>query len=401
MAIGSYWRLLALASLLVAACIPSALPPAPLANAPPAGGSTPALAPAPSAVPARAGAHRDPASPLPAAPSPPAEPPLNVYASTMTGTVSPALAGVKPRVYVPNSLSNTVSVIDPETMKVVERFVTGSIPHHVAPAPDLSTLYVDNEGSSTLTQIDIHSGRPVRNIPVTYPYNLYFTLDGSKAVVVAERLRRIEFWDAKEWRQLKIVDIPWPGADHLDFTADGKYMFVSTEYSGMLARVNVETMQLEGAVPVGGLPVDVRLSPDGKVFYVANQGRQGVSLVDPQEMKEVGFIPTGQGAHGLQVSRDTTRLYVTNRLAGTISVIDFEKRAVVETWKVGGSPDMTQLSPDGKQLWVSSRFDGEVIVADTSDGHVIARIAAGPGAHGLTYFPNVGSRSIGHNGVYR
>ena len=396
MTIWSYRRLAALASLLVAACIPSALPSAPMANAKPE--VTPSPAPLANATPASL--HEEIFSPLAAGPAP-ADQPLNVYASTMATAVPVELAGIKPRVYVPDSLSNTVEVIDPETMKVVDRFATGSIPHHVAPAPDLSTLYVDNEGSSTLTQIDVHTGRPVRNIPVTYPYNLYFTLDGSKAVVVAERLRRLEFWDAHDWKQLKIVDIPWPGADHLDFSADGKYLFVSTEYSGMLARVNVETMQLEGSVSVGGLPVDVRLSPDGTVLYVANQGRQGVSVVDPQQMKEVAFIPTGQGAHGLQVSRDTTKLYVTNRLAGTISVIDFEKRAVVATWKIGGSPDMTQLSPDGKQLWVSSRFDAGVMVVDTGDGHLIARIPTGPGAHGLTYFPNVGSRSIGHNGVYR
>ena len=373
-------RWLVLAWLLVAACVPQPAPPAAAATSPP--------------------------SPLPAAvqaePAPePSSVARNVYASTMGTEVPAALAGIKPRVYVPNSNSNTVYVIDPATMEVVDRFTTGSIPHHVAPAPDLSTLFVDNEGSSSLTQIDIKTGRPERNIPVTFPYNLYFTLDGTRAVVVAERLRRIEFWDWHTWKQLKVVDIPWPGADHLDFTADGRYLFISTEWSGMLARVDVETMQLEGAVKVGGLPVDVRLAPDGSLLYVANQGRDGVSVVDPEQMKEVQFIPTGRGAHGLQVSKDATRLYVTNRLAGTVSVIDFAKRAVVATWKVGGSPDMEQLSPDGRQLWMSSRFDGAVIVVDPADGRVIKRIPVGPGAHGLTYFPNVGSISIGHNGVYR
>ena len=327
--------------------------------------------------------------------------PFNVYASTISGKVPERLAAIKPRVFVPNSNSNTVFVIDPDTMEVVDRFVTGSIPHHVAPAPDLSTLYVDNEGSSTLTQIDIQTGRPERSIPVTYPYNLYFTLDGTRAVVVAERLKRLEFWDLKTWKQLKVVDIPWAGADHLDFTADGRYLFVSTEYTGMLARVDVEKMELAGAVKVGGLPVDVRLAPDGKVLYVANQGRHGVSIVDPEEMREIAFLPTGRGAHGLQVSRDTTLLYVSNRDAGTISLVDFDRRAVVATWRVGGSPDMMQLSPDGRQLWVSSRYDGAVMVVDTGDGHLIKRIPVGPGAHGLTYFPNAGDLSTGHNGVYR
>ncbi len=355
--------------------------------------------------PAPAAAETRPAPPLAAAPGPDAvdrlPAPFNVYASTRTGRVPDRLAAIHPRVYVPNSSTNTVSVIDPATMTVIDSFVTGAIPHHITPAPDLSALYVDNEGSGTLTVIDVVTGRPSGQVPITYPYNLYFTVDGSRAVVVAERLRRLEFWDAHTWKQLRVVNIPWAGADHLDFTADGRYLFLSTEYTGMVARVDVEAMQLSGAVPVGGLPVDVRLTPDGKLFYVANQGRGGVSLVDPEAMAEIGFVSTGRGAHGLQVSRDTTQMYVSNRLAGTISVIDIARREVVATWKVGGSPDMMQLSPDGSQLWVSGRYDGDVMVVDTRSGRVIRRIPTGAGAHGLTYFPNAGSISIGHNGVYR
>jgi YVTN family beta-propeller protein len=262
-------------------------------------------------------------------------------------------------------------------------------------------LYVGNEASSSLTTVDPRSGRPGGTIPVTYPYNLYFTPDGSKAVVVAERLRRIEFWDPHTWQKLKEVAIPWAGCDHLDFTADGRSLFITTEYTGMVVRVDTVTMELVGSVNVGGLPIDVRLSPDGALIYVANQGRHGVSLIDPEQMREVGFIPTGVGAHGLQVSRDTRHMYVSNRLAGTISVIDFASRQVVATWRVGGSPDMLQLSLDGRQLWASSRFDGAVLVIDTDSGSLIKRIPVGPGAHGLTYFPNAGSISTGHNGVYR
>lgn len=327
--------------------------------------------------------------------------PVNVYASTISGEVPARLANVPERVYVPSSDSNTVFVIDPNTFSVIDRFVTGPIPHHVAPAPDLSTLYVDNEGGSTLTKIDIHTGKPSGTVPVAFPYNLYFTPDGSRAIDVVERLQRIDFYSLPDWKYLKSVAIPWAGADHLDFTADGHYLFISTEYTGMLARVDTVNMELAGAVIVGGLPVDVRLSPDGRYLYVANQGRHGVSVVDPELMKEVNFIPTGQGAHGLQVSRDTTKLYVSNRLAGTISIIDFATQKVVGSWKVGGTPDMLQLNPAGTQLWFSNRYNSSVTVLDTGTGNVIKVIPVGAGAHGLTYFPNAGETSIGHNGVYR
>jgi YVTN family beta-propeller protein len=330
--------------------------------------------------------------------------PLNVYANTLSGVVPCPLCYLPPRVYVPNSTAGTVDVIDPLTFQVIDHFAVGSIPHHIAPAWDMSALYVDNEGSSSLTVIDPQTGRPSGSISIPYPYNLYFTPDGSKAIDVVERRQLLEFRDPHDgWKLLKTVAIPWPGADHLDFSADGSYLMISTEYSGIVAKVDTVNMELVGSVWVGGLPIDVKLSPDGSVFYVTNQGRMGVSVVDPVAMKEIQFIPTGRGAHGLQVSRDTKSLYVSNRLEGSFSVIDFATRTVVAKWYIpgGGSPDMLQLNPEGTQLWASGRYNSTVYVMDTRTGALLAKIRVGSEDHGLTYFPNVGLHSLGHNGVYR
>jgi YVTN family beta-propeller protein len=363
---------------------------------------------APSATTARAApADTQPERLLPAPDVQPTslpDPAFNVYANTLSGTVPCPLCEIPARVYVPNSRAGTVDVIDPKTFAVIDHYNVGAIPHHIAPAWDMSALYVDNEGSSSLTVLDIHTGKPVGTVSIPFPYNLYFTPDGTKAIDVVERLQRIEFRDWRNgWKLLGSVPIPWPGADHMDFSADGSYLMISTEYSGVLARVDVNAMKLAGYVYVGGLPIDVKLSPDGTVFYVSNQGRMGVSVVDPIAMKEIQFIPTGRGAHGFQVSRDTKSLYVSNRLEGSISVIDFASRSVVAKWVMpgGGSPDMLQLNPEGTQLWASGRYHAQVYVFDTKTGQMLARIPVGAEDHGLTYFPNVGAHSIGHNGVYR
>jgi len=327
--------------------------------------------------------------------------PVNIYAHTVSTQLSPVVADVPLRVYVPNSDAASVSVIDPATMRVVDRFNVGVRPHHVTPSWDLTKLYVNNTEGNTLTEIDPRTGRPTRNIPITDPYNLYFTPDGTKAIVVAERFQRLDFYDADDWTFLKSVSIPWPGVDHGDFSADGRHFFASTEFSGQVVKVDTETMTLVGRGSVGSLPIDVKMSPDGTVLYVANQGRHGVSLVDPETMAEIGFLSTGTGAHGLNVSRDAATLFVSNRMEGTISVIDFATRAVRQTWRVGGSPDMIQVSADGSQLWVSNRFHGSVSVIDTTNGRVIATIPTGAGAHGVSMFPLPGRYNVGHNGVYR
>ena len=103
----------------------------------------------------------------------------------------------------------------------------------------------------------------------------------------------------------------------------------------------------------------------------------------------------------MAISRDTRSLYVTNRNAGSISVIDFATRSIVATWWIGGSPDMLQVSPDGTQLWTANRRASTAVVVDAATGQVLHVIQVGRQPHGLTYFPQPGRFSLGHNGVYR
>lgn len=313
------------------------------------------------------------------------EPVTNIYAGATSTEVREDLKGIPERVYVPNIIDGTVSVVDPKTFEILDTFAVGELPYHVTPSWDMTELYVNNEASGTFTVIDTKTGRPKETVDAPFPYNFYYTPDGKKAVVVAERVQTLEFRDPETWKLLGSVFIPWPGVDHMDFSSDGRYLLASSEWSGVVSKVDVEEMKLVDHAEVGGLPIDIKLAPDGSVFYVANQGRMGVSLIDPETMEEVRFIPTGEGAHGLQVSRDAKKLYVSNRLEGTISVIDFATKKVIDTWTTGGSPDMFQLSPDGRQLWVSGRYDGAVYVVDTRTGELLSKIYTGTQPHGLAY----------------
>jgi hypothetical protein len=136
---------------------------------------------------------------------------------------------------------------------------------------------------------------------------------------VAERYRRLDFHDPRSWRLLGSIAIPAPGPDHLDFSADGRSLVVSTEFSGWVFGVSITSMRVTGRAHVGGLPVDVKLSPDGHAYYVANQGLGGVTIVNARTLHRIRFLTTGAGGHGLAVSRDTKYFYVSNRLSGTIS----------------------------------------------------------------------------------
>jgi YVTN family beta-propeller protein len=377
---------------------------------------------------------------------PPVPDPKNLYSEQAAGKVAPALAGDPARVYVPNLRSSDVYVIDPVSMKVVDRFKVGIGPQHIVPSWDLRTLWVTNnaEGRTdgSLTPIDPKTGKPGTPVMVDDPYNMYFTPDGKSAIVVAEARKRLDFRDPRTMAEQYTISVPeCPGVNHADFAIDGKFAIFTCEFSGTVAKVDLVNRKVLGylklsipatrfkVVPLKpgqvwepgatelcsvtkGMPQDIRISPDGRRFYVADMHADGVHIVDGESFTKVGFIPTGVGAHGLYPSRDGTKLYVANRGSheihgpkngnGSVSVIDFATEKVIATWGIpgGGSPDMGNVSADGKQLWLAARYDDVVYRFDTGSGQV-QQVKVGAEPHGLTVWPIAGRYSLGHTGNTR
>ena len=336
---------------------------------------------------------------------PPILDPKDIYSATRPGNLSAVVQGFPARIYVPNAGSNSVTIIDPATFQVVGRFRVGRQPQHITPSYDLKTLWVLNDLGDSLTRLDPATTQPLGTVSVADPYNLYFTPDGRYAIVVAERLRRLDFRDAANMKLEHSLPVPCRGVDHMDFSADGRYLIASCEFDGSLIKVDVERQQVLGRLPLGRghMPQDVKLSPDGTVFFVADMDANGVQLLNGDDFKLIGFIPTGRGTHGLYVSRDSRVLYVSNRGEGSVSVIDFSSRKAVAKWRLGrgASPDMGGVSADGKVLWLSGRYSSEVYAIDTSEGKLLARIPVGREPHGLCVYPQPGRYSLGHTGVFR
>ena len=384
---------------------------------------------------------------------PPVADPANLYRETGANQFSPAVAQALERVYVPNRAANSVSVIDPVSLKVVDTFKVGVNPQHVVPSWDLRTLWVANnaEGRTdgSLTPIDPVTGKPGKSVPVDDPYNMYWSPDGRYAIVVAEAHKRLDFRDVNTMElQYSIATPQCAGINHADFSIDGRFALFTCEFNGSVTKIDLVERKVLGTIKLSqyfnrpdalllisqpgkkprkipdpgqpggeicttpGMPQDVRVSPDGKTFFVADMMADGVHVVDGESFLQVGFIATGVGAHGLYPSRDGKSLYVANRGGnqirgkplgkGSVSVIDFATRSVTQTWPIpgGGSPDMGNVSADGRHLWLSGRYDDMVYRIDTRSG-TVDKIKVGREPHGLTVWPQPGRYSLGHTGNLR
>jgi YVTN family beta-propeller protein len=340
-------------------------------------------------------------------------PPLtadDVYAADRPNRLSPAIAHDPAYVYVPDTNSNDVYVIDQHTFRVVRTFPTNREPQHVVPSYDLKTLYAttDRPGSGSLLPIDPKTGKPGPAIPVDDVYNMYFTPNGRYAIVVQEYYARLGFYNPHTWKLHDALTIPsCQGIDHMDFTADGTKLLASCEFANQMVVVDVATHKLLRTIPLtqvaGGMPQDVKLSPDGKLFFVADMMANGIYVISAKTFRVLRFQPTGAGAHGLYVARDSKRMFVTNRGEGTISVVSARTGKPMDTWNLpgGGTPDMGNVSADGRVLWLSGRYNNVVYAISTHDGHLIRAIPVGSGPHGLCVWPLPGRYSLGHTGILR
>jgi YVTN family beta-propeller protein len=401
-----------------------------------------------------ASAASSPAATVNTVPGMPAVPDRNnLYSEVGANRMSPAVAGALERVYVPNRAANTVSVIDPATLKVIATFKVGINPQHVVPSWDLRMLWVANnaEGRTdgSLTPVDPLTGQPGASIPVDDPYNMYWSPDGQYAIVVAEAYKRLDFRDPKSMQLKYSIATPQcAGINHADFSIDGRFALFTCEFNGSITKVDLVQRKVLGTIKLSqyfnrpdalaviakpgkkpkfvpdpsqlgaeicttpGMPQDVRASPDGKLFYVADMMADGVHVVDGESFKQVGFIATGVGTHGLYPSRDGKSLYVANRGSntvrgrplgkGSVSVIDFATGNVTKNWPIpgGGSPDMGNVSADGRHLWLSGRYDDVVYRFDTDTG-AVDKVKVGREPHGLTVWPQPGRYSLGHTGNLR
>jgi DNA-binding beta-propeller fold protein YncE len=358
------------------------------------------------------------ASPTPAAPTSgpfarplPGMPPVvngNVYGADGAGMLSPAVAGDKPMVYVPDSspTGHTVTLIDPATYKVVGTIEVGDLSQHVVPSYDLRRLYTNSSVSNELVQIDPRTARKVRSISVPRPYNLYFTPDGKQAVVMVEQHDIIQFSKPRTFKAIKEVRAPGClGPNHADFSANGRFIVVTCEFSGELVKIGTLSHKVLGVLRFGSgsMPQDVRISPDGRTFYVADMGTDQLRRISAKSFKQVGALSMPSHPHGLYPSRNARFLYVSDRGDGRISVVSFRTNRIVKTWVIpgGGSPDMGGVSADGRTLWLSGRYNSEVYALDTRTGKLRARIQVPGSPHGLCVWPQPGRYSLGHTGNLR
>ena len=314
---------------------------------------------------------------------------LPLLAALLTGA-SPAAAAT---LFITNTKSDSVSVIDTDTLEVVGTIPVGKgKPNRIVFHPDGKTAWVVYDKSHDLGVIDAEGRKLLRRVKIGgNPYNLAFTPDGRHLLVLDwssdTSNDEVIFYDLKAEKIDGRVEVStWPA--HGVFSRDGKLVYVSGETAGDVTIIDVTTRTTVGrVVHGGGDAMGLAVTADGKTLYAAAGENKAILKIDTATNKIVGETPLPGVVHEATLTLDGKYLYTTLRKINKIVVVRTADDKIVATIPQKGFPDLVTMEPTGRHALVTNRWADLVSVIDLTSHTQVRTIPVGKAPHGMALRP--------------
>ncbi|QJQ96871.1 MULTISPECIES: PQQ-dependent catabolism-associated beta-propeller protein [Halomonadaceae] len=241
----------------------------------------------------------------------------------------------------------SIDMIDLETLQVVRSQSSGDDPEVIRVDPNRPYIYVSNEDDNIVSVLDYERRTLVTEIPVgVEPEGLGISPDGRWLIATTETSNMAHIIDAEA---MEAVHHRLVGARprHAEFTHDGRKAWVSAEIAATVSILDmVDSFDVEHTIrfDVPGVPretvqaVGVALTRDGRYGFVALGPSNRVAVVDQQTYEVLDYILVGQRVWHLALNGDESRLYTTNGVSGDVTVIDVANRRALRSIPVGRFP---------------------------------------------------------------
>jgi YVTN family beta-propeller protein len=311
------------------------------------------------------------------------------------------------QIYVTNSASDTIDVVDPATNKVVQVIHGIELPHGIVFSPDGTRIYVSSEAESVLDVVDRKSGDILQRVPLSgHPNNVTITKDGGR-VLVGIRVQPgfVDVIDTGSFKRLK--SIPVDGAVHnIYVTPDGKYAVSGSLENKAATIIDLQTDKAVWTVKFqsGVRPMAFETNGDGSTrrIFVELSGLHGFAVIDFARREQVAQIklpdqPGGFGiaegrlavpSHGIGVAPDGKSLWINSTLANAVfeySLPDLQLIGHAQLPEIqplgrarsGAVPEWITFTPDSRRVYVSDSAAQCVSVIDTKTLKEVAIIPVG------------------------
>jgi YVTN family beta-propeller protein len=311
------------------------------------------------------------------------------------------------RVYAADQTSNTVSVIDPSTNKLVGVIRLGDpapgslsplykgqlLVHGLGYSPDSKTVAVVSVGSNSVTLIDTATNRVKGTVYVgRSPHEAFFTQDGRGLWVTVRGENYVSVIDPVEMKEIRRIEMA-DGPGMTMFGPDGKYGFVCSSFTPELTIVDAASQQIIKRLPQASpFCPNIAVSPENDEVWITlkDVGKvQVFSAKPPFEQKAT--LDTGPITNHVNFVNNRNGKFAYVTIGGANEVKAFRRGAtpeLVATIPVGNLPHGIWPSGDGSRVYVALENGEQAVAIDTSSNKVIAHIPIGQTTQALVYVPN-------------
>jgi len=235
-------------------------------------------------------------------------------------------------IYVANTMSNSISVIDPSIRAAIKTITSLSRPLYMLYDPSNGYIYVVNEGSNSVSVIDTSKEAVIANITVGYaPYFLLYDPSNGYIYVANRNSAQIN----GQYQLLPSVSVISPRI--------------------VVANVTLTAQITIPSVLLNSLPLYMLYDPSNGYIYVANTMSNSISVIDPASNSIAATIAVGRLPLYMLYDPSNGYIYVANSLTGTVSVLNQSpgKTAMV-TFTSSGLPSTSSWSVSINGIWMSS-----------------------------------------------
>ncbi|WFU91413.1 YncE family protein (plasmid) [Rhizobium sp. CC1099] len=312
----------------------------------------------------------------------------------------------KDRVYAAEQFSNTVSVTDPATNKLLGVIKLGDpqpgnlsplykgqvLVHGMGFSPDKKTIAVVSIGSNSVTFIDTATNTVKHTTYIgRSPHEAFFTPDGKEVWVTVRGEDYISVIDPTTFEEKMEIKVP-AGPGMQIFSPDGKYGYICSSFNPKTVVVSVADHQIVGHVKQASpFCPNIAASPDGKQvwFTLKDTGKAQVFNAQPP-FDLIKTIDTGPITNhvNLVTNKNGSFAYITVGGLNQVKVYRTDNFEQVATIPVGNLPHGVWPSGDGTRVYVGLENADALAAIDTLDNKVIATIPIGQAAQAVNYVPD-------------
>lgn len=310
---------------------------------------------------------------------------LNGAASTYAVSYAlhqPQMPPAQSLVFVTNSESGNITVIDRYSRKVVRVIRAGEQPRGMAYSPQTRQLLVANYGSHSLSVIDPGSLEVIKTVMLNWedgPERLAISPELGLTLVLNIDSYTVSVLDAGSYQELYRLGLSFkPAALAVD--SDHGLLYVTGESAGEIAVYDLHSHENTANLTVGTAPDEILVTDPGNVIVVSDSRQRTVSFLDASG-KPTRFLEVCAPAAGLAYDPSSRRLFVAAAACNEIGILQTGSDLDIGSIPLPAAPDNLTLDPERRDLWISLPSLSQVKVVNVNSRKIVATIEVGSGPY--------------------